>query len=349
MYVPCLVYPWLRTCFEYGVSQKAQIFIEENDFTRITISAKFDWTPGQHCFLRFTSFGLLQAVSAHPFTICSSPSVQPNEQSELSFYIRHQRGFTVKLFQHALEHPGVPVPVLVDGPYGGINLQKYHHSDHLLVVVGGSGAGWCLPFIERFVRHRLIPADVECGQVILSDDKETRPAEGLPGRSRSGPLTLRVIMATRDMSSRVWFFQTVDNLISKYSTTELSSKVRVQVYLTRGAIQNVDLSDEIPRNPTSSKETGRSASPAEKNKIEEEGHEATTPGERLESRPHLPLIIHEEAAKVAEAGQTLGVFVCGPITMQNDVRNAVAEANLKIFKGSKAGGVYLHSEHFSWA
>src|ERR1700761_2927581 len=145
VYVPCYVYPWLRTCFEYGIGQKAQIFVEDNGFTRITIPAKFDWRPGQHCFLRFTSFGLLQAISAHPFTICSSPSIQPNEQSELVFYIRHQRGFTAKLYQYSLENPGASVPVLVDGPYGGINPQKYDDGDHLLVIAGGSGAGWCLP------------------------------------------------------------------------------------------------------------------------------------------------------------------------------------------------------------
>jgi hypothetical protein len=41
--------------------------------------------------------------------------------------------------------------------------------------------------------------------------------------------------------------------------------------------------------------------------------------------------------------------VCGPVTMQNDVRNAVAAANLGILRGGKGGGAYLHTEHFSWA
>lgn len=35
--------------------------------------------------------------------------------------------------------------------------------------------------------------------------------------------------------------------------------------------------------------------------------------------------------------------------MQNDVRNAAAKENLAILKGGMSGGVYLHSEHFSWA
>jgi predicted ferric reductase len=69
----------------------------------------------------------------------------------------------------------------------------------------------------------------------------------------------------------------------------------------------------------------------------------------FEGRPKLPSIVIEEASKVREGEQSLSVFVCGPTTMQNDVRNAVAAENLNIVKGSRSGGVYLHSEHFSWA
>jgi Ferric reductase NAD binding domain/FAD-binding domain len=296
--------------------------------------------------LRFTSFGLLQAISAHPFTICSLPSAQSNGQSKLVFYIRHQGGFTAKLYQHALNNPGASVPVLVDGPYGGINLQKFYDGGRLLVVAGGSGAGWCLPFIERFVRHGSKSADEEHGQAVPTDGKETLPVEGHSGRSRSEPSSLRVILATRDISSRVWFLRTVSELLSKCSETDSSSDVQVQVFLTGEAAEKVDLSNKISKDPTSS--TG-SASSADKIDISVEGHETIVPGKEFEGRPQLPLIIQEEAAKVAEVGQSLSVFICGPTQMQNDVRNAVAEENLSILKGSKAGGVYLHSEHFSWA
>jgi hypothetical protein len=277
--------------------------------------------------------------------------LKPNQQSELVFYIRHQRGFTAKLSQHALEHPGTSVPVLVDGPYGGINLQKYYDADNLLVIAGGSGAGWLLPFIERFVRYGSMAGDEERGQVLPADEKETLPLEGPRTRSSPGALSLRVILATRDVNSRIWFLQTVGELLSKHSATNSSSNVRVQVYLTGEAPQEVDLSSKVSQNPTTSKEidTRQSNSSADKITIPDDGHEATVPGKEFEGRPQLPLIIREEAAKVAGAGQSLSIFVCGPETMQNDVRNAVAEENLHILKGSKTGGVYLHTEHFSWA
>ena len=344
--MPCYVYPWLRTCFEYGVTQKAQIFVEENGFIRITIPVKFNWTPGQHCFLRFTSFGLLQTISAHPFTICSSPSKYPNEQSELVFYIRHQRGFTAQLYQYALQNPGASVPVLVDGPYGGINLKNYNHAEHLLVIAGGSGAGWCLPFIERFLKQDSIPAGEEHGEGVTPDLKESAPVVSVHRRNQSSPLSLRVILATRDISSRVWFLRTADELISKHSATISRPNVHVQVFLTGDAAQEVELLRTPSEDPASSK---LSTSSGEKADGIEEGPLVTVPGKEFKGRPSLSQIVKEEATTVASAGEALSVFVCGPETMQNDVRNAVAEENLNILKGSKTGGVYLHSEHFSWA
>ncbi|KAF5627808.1 ferric cupric reductase transmembrane component 7 [Fusarium tjaetaba] len=63
VYVPCYVYPWLRTCFEYGVRTTAHVKVEDNGFVRVAIPVNFTWEIGQHCFLRFTSFGLTQAFS----------------------------------------------------------------------------------------------------------------------------------------------------------------------------------------------------------------------------------------------------------------------------------------------
>lgn len=65
-------------------------------------------------------------------------------------------------------------------------------------------------------------------------------------------------------------------------------------------------------------------------------------------RPRLPQMIQEEGNCMAETGDAVGVYIGGLITMQNDVRNAVAMENSKIVKG-RVGATYLHLEHFSWA
>ena len=286
-------------------------------------------------------------MSSHPFTICSLPSRDPKQPSELTFYIRHQGGFTAKLYQHALDKTGIPVGVLVDGPYGGIDLQRYYDAEHLLVVAGGSGAGWILPFIELFLRQRSVSVDEEYGREkdIDVEKEQTIPKTHRAQRS-SGPFSLRVILATRDTSSRIWFERTVGDLLARYTNVRSASDIRVQVCLTGEAEKAADLPSKVPGEPTI---TNVSGSSSENITVKEEGHEVSVPGKEVHGRPHLPLIIQEEAERVAEGGQSLSVYVCGPETMQNDVRNAVARENLKIVKGSKSGGVYLHSEHFSWA
>lgn len=326
---------------------EAQVTVEDGGFTQISIPANFTWIPGQHCFLRFTGFGFFQALSAHPFTICSLPSTRMDEKRKLIFYIRHQRGFTARLHRFALEHPVASMPVLVDGPYGGINLQAYAHSDHLLVIAGGSGAGWTLPFIEQFILCQSKVLDEEHGQM-ADCDSMAREME-INERVTCRPLTLRVIVATRDASSRMWYIQTVDELLSRYSSRESFSNIHIQLHLTGQAAQELDLTDKASGSPAVLTEPTCS----QENIIAPEGREHTTAStplvEQLGGRPQLPLVIENEATRVASEGESLAVFVCGPVTMQNDARNAVAEANLNVLKGSKTGGVYLHTEHFSWA
>ena len=138
--------------------------------------------------------------------------------------------------------------------------------------------------------------------------------------------------------------RTVGELIAR-SSAEHASSVQVQVFLTGEAEAFADMG-EGPAGRSSSR-----GSTSSDNKIAspEKGISLPVPGRGYEGRPQLPGIVQEEASRAAEAGGSLSVYVCGPITMQDDVRNAVAEENLNIIKGQRSGSVYLHSEHFSWA
>jgi ferredoxin-NADP reductase len=282
--------------------------------------------------------------------------MNPDTPSELVFYIRHQSGFTARLYAQALENPDVSVPVLVDGPYGGVDLQRYRDSDHVLVVAGGSGAGWCLAFVERFLRSavpQIGSNGLKYEQGVASGDIKEAPAvEELSSHRSSGPLSLRIILATRDISSRTWFLRTVGELLAKYPTAQVSRNMRVQVYLTGDAAHEVDLTSSHGAHNHNHSQSSPTPSNSSIDRIEVpvKGHDESIPGrEYAEGRPHLRTIIAEETAKSMEVGESLGVYICGPLTMQNDVRNAVAQENLNIVKGGNSGGVYLHSEHFSWA
>ncbi|PNP49885.1 hypothetical protein THARTR1_09415 [Trichoderma harzianum] len=152
-------------------------------------------------------------------------------------------------------------------------------------------------------------------------------------------------MVTRDVRSHTWFLRTINELLSKSLATDSSSHIDVQVYLTGQDSQRVNSTDIAIEDPALKESTAL----ADDKITPEEGYKLIASEKEFQGRPQLPQIIHEEAAKVLEDGQSLNVYVCGPTTMQNDVRNAAAEENLNIITGSKAGQVYIHSEHFSWA
>ncbi|KAI3052384.1 hypothetical protein CBS147353_11553 [Aspergillus niger] len=220
VYVPCFLHPWLRKLFEYGIRQKAQLHLESNGFIRITIPAAFRWRLGQHCFLRFISFGLLQALSAHPFTICSLPVEKPEDDSHLVFYIRHQGGFTARLLRIYRGAPG-----------------------------RGSGVCWTLPFTKQFLASRSTPTDVEYGQGMdgVSDDdtKVERHNNPRSAYGVSAPRSLRVILAIRDTDTCKWFDQAVSSMLDEFSVPGTLLDLHIQVHLT---------SDEAGQQPTQSQQ-----------------------------------------------------------------------------------------------
>lgn len=64
------------------------------------------------------------------------------------------------------------------------------------------------------------------------------------------------------------------------------------------------------------------------------------------SRPDLPSIIQETTSN---SGTSVGIAVCGPAGMLQDVRNSAAAAQTSIIGfGPRAKDVYLHTEHFSY-
>jgi len=247
-----------------------------------------------------------------------------------------------------MKHPGAQVPVFVDGPYGGIDNMKYFGSDRLVVAAGGSGAGWMLPFVEQFLRYHSLAAP-ESSVKELQEDKQT---SGAVSRQQSlrGPRTLRIVLATRDVATCTWFHTTINDLLSEYKALSTPSDMMVEVHLTGEA-------ESVAEPPTkSSPKLKRSSSETTgKDPIEdgEGAHSKDSASAVLHSevrgRPDLPFIIREEVASAKETGESVSVFVCGPLQMQDDARNAVARENFSILKNPSAGGVYLHLEHFSWA
>jgi Ferric reductase NAD binding domain len=158
------------------------------------------------------------------------------------------------------------------------------------------------------------------------------------------PSSLFVVLATRDIATRSWYENAVSELAADHPHLHSSPDFKVEIHLTGDAKDHLE---SIPAATDSDLEgqIALAASPTEKGEV---FRESITKAEFL-GRPDLPNIIQKETAKVAADGQSLGMFVYGPATMADDVRNAVAKENLRMIGKPCGGGVYLHQENLSWA
>ncbi|RMY47775.1 hypothetical protein D0865_08472 [Hortaea werneckii] len=315
----------IRILFEYGFRHHATLSLAANGFVQATVPTTATWTVGQHYFVRFMSMGP-HMLTTHPFSACSLPekrSPGAKCESSLVFYIRPRAGFTARLARYAESHAGVKVPVLLDGPYGGVDMRKLESSDRLVVFAGGSGAGWVLPFVTAFIRRR----------------EMTRSGNPAP--------SMRIVFVTQTL-------QRGAGLNSRSQTSSaIMPHLAIEVYYTgcredkspsveEGQfLQKLEDSEKAP-NPVTSTAANSDSGPRT-----DELKGICGDCKSLDIRPDLRCMVNEEAAAL-HGSATLGVFVWGPLSMQNDVANAVAKEQVTTL-GREPKDIYLHMEHFSWA
>jgi hypothetical protein len=324
----------IRIYFEHGIKHRANISLAANGFICVRIPTTAVWDVGQHFFVRFLSLGV-HALSIHPFTACSLPGTSSHIDgsiSELVLYIRPQAGFTARLAHHAETHPNGSMRVLLDGPYGGVHMQKISNSQRQLVIAGGSGAGWLLPMITTFLR-------------------QTRNESS---RSEAGSLrSARIVLVTRDVATHQWFEETLRELLATFGLEKVPTSLEIELYYTGphdGTVTAVESGQFLQKLDEPGKAAGAQQLPVPIGSDSDSSSETSrfTAVKHHNGRPDLQSIVYAEATSSRLAGQ-LGVFVCGPANMQVDVSNAVAEQQIAVLRGWTAKDVYLHMEHFSWA
>ncbi|KAK3633952.1 hypothetical protein LTR56_015562 [Elasticomyces elasticus] len=301
----------LQALIPLGFSQKATFSLTENGFVSLEVLTKGEWDAGQHYFVRLLE---LQPWTAHPFSVSSLPEKFEAEQhsahNRLVFLIQPRGGFTAQLAKMARADPTRTMRVILDGPYGGVNMKQFTESKRLVVVAGGSGVGWVLPLITAFQRRRTEP-----------DEEQA---------------TMRVILAVRDVQTEHW----VEGIVSKAQKVDAAcpSRITVEIYNTRScqdAVKRAAEEDGVKKERVDGKEGTQPGSVL-----------AVSPDQDLvHARPNLPSIIAREA--VSAASTPLGVFVCGLASMQYDISKEVARQQLVTVK-TGCSDIYLHVEHFHW-
>jgi hypothetical protein len=314
----------IRVYFEHGIGHRANLSLVANGFICVRIPTTSEWGVGQHFFIRFLSLGV-HAFSIHPFTACSLPAENRSFDkvtSELVLYIRPQGGFTARLAKHAGTHPNSTIRVLLDGPYGGISAQEITRSPRQLAVAGGSGAGWLLPMISTFLLYQ----------------QQSEKAAAEPTRSA------KIVLVTRDVETHQWFHETVQELLATFGLEKVPANLEIELYYT-GAGEAA--ADAKPTRASDKFEEPEKTPGVRAGSDSSSEYKRSSSLKRFNGRPSLQSMVHAEATSSNLTGQ-LGVFVCGPASMQIDMSNAVANEQLAVLKGGR-NDVYLHMEHFSWA
>lgn len=279
---------------------------ESEHTLRITIDTRMEWGPGQHVFLRFMTCGM-HALTAHPFTICSVP--QRDCQNQLVFYVKARGGLTVRLMALARKNPDIQIPVLIDGPYGGISAGRVCEFDRNLTIGGGAGAGITLSLIEYFIRFTPVQAGRE----------------------------MKVIVATRDPGMRAWYIQALEDLAMRHPQDKPVTGLAIHIHetFTENTVEQIgtNIKTESGTESIQSKESCPST-------IELFNVQFFT------GRPNLPVTVQQMAG---HEGVSVGVVVCGPSSMIYDVREAASVAQRDILSGKSgcARELWMHSEKFS--
>ncbi|QIW98829.1 hypothetical protein AMS68_004347 [Peltaster fructicola] len=306
----------IKTYFENGIRHRAKLSVTSNGFIKVVVPTTVRWTAGQHFFVRFFGLGI-HTLAMHPFSACSLPNITTasrNSESELVFYIQPHSGFTARLLKIAQDN--AELGVTLDGPYGGIEMQQLEKSDRILLVAGGSGAGWILPMVDGYLRRL---------QNSLSAVHEKR-----------GP-SLQVVLSSRDRHTAEWFQAAVEALLAEHQMDGRTAGIHVSLHYT-GPLSRHMSDTDVDVEKTANAEI-RSTGSQESSVSARYSHS--------DQRADLPACVQRMVGD-AHADQSTAVFVCGPLSMQHDVGNSVAEQQLKALRGS-AAEVTLHTEHFSWA
>lgn len=128
----------------------------------------------------------LHSLTAHPFTISSNPE-ETGKTSEMAFYVKQKRGITSHLANKAARSPGCSKLVLLDGPYGGLNTRIDEYNT-ILVIAGGSGAGFSLGVIDATFRS------------FKENNTQQR--------------TIQIVFSTRHAGTAEWYDGQIESIVS---------------------------------------------------------------------------------------------------------------------------------------
>lgn len=321
------------------IGHRAQIHAVGEGITVVTLKdAHFRWRAGQHLYLWMPQVGLLDH---HPYTIASAHSLPETcIGNSIQLVVRKHRGFSRKLYDHALKlQTGAKqdtVTAFVTGPYG--LAPRWDIYETLVLISASTGASFTLPILESVLMAK-----------------------------RDSLCTRRVdfLLAAKKGDEIDYYVQRLHELMDKAEHVGIALHVHIAV--TQGPPLPTlarDPCETKPLRPGTGSTSSSDASPSgwcsttpatveaaavdmEKNGEASASRRASS-GSRvrhLSSRPDVAAFVRE--AVEAAAGET-SVVVCGGKSLVAGARNCVAKLSDEraVHKGTGAQGIHLHAEEY---
>jgi ferric-chelate reductase len=323
--------------------------------TKIVVSTRQlkDWSPGSFVLLSLPRFGLGQS---HPATIASIPSFH---EGKLVFFLRARHGFTSRIHANASnvsmqESSASPEPppdsksthlALIDGPYGGKQLDFASYSS-VLLIAGSTGVSFTLP--------------------VLLDLSFRAQKQKLPTKH------VTFVWAVKTSACTSWIESELKNASDELKKAGIEIVVRIFVTADEEFVESEDGGRSSAENCKNDKGKGNECSfistsskipptiepnflterietqDSIKEAVEEElkdkplSHTDKNSVMTMQTgRPDLGSIVKEAQSKTQEGGE-FGIAVCGPLGMTSETRRVVACLEWK------SCGNYLHAESFGW-
>ncbi|WVQ74106.1 hypothetical protein IAR50_003695 [Cryptococcus sp. DSM 104548] len=286
--------------------------------TRLVIKTKRGgWEVGQYVYLWIPAINPFQS---HPFTIASSPPSHPSTPTPLNLLISTRSGLTKHIAQSALSNPSRTIPVVVQGPFGGL-MEDLKRFDQVLVVCGGVGAGMGWSVANQVGK--------EGGRV-------------------------RFIWSMKTIDCLSWFEEDLSfdrsNLTIHITGSSPSHRHQLST-ATEKAPAQVEVGPFQPSEPAQMPSTAQTASSVGEGYGEGEEKDllpSTTSPDVVYGRCRIKETVKASSTQMND-GERLAVIVCGPTSMLADSANAVASIEWAIVRGkSPLGEVWMHKERFGW-
>lgn len=246
----------------------------------------------------------VRATESHPFTVLST---DPFEMVVAAY-----DGFTKDLHAHAAQSPGRVLKASVDGPYGTVpNFILY---DKVVFIAGGSGASFT------------------CGVAV----------DVLRRLGESSRTTIEFVWVVKEHERVEWFARELKELMASPC---VSLRIHSTLPLSPPPTENYEsnsprLEKKSPAYEVNSTSLGGSESDVEK----QPAKAISLLGSLVvhQGRPDISTLIKEVITGSNRQDKVI-VAVCGPGSMMEDTRAAVAD-NIKV----NGPSLELHSEHFGW-